>query len=298
MTHICLGSAQFGLNYGATNKSGIVSETEIASILKLAHESSLHFIDTAQAYGHSQLALGKNIKSIHDFKIISKLSPQEQASFSPSDISKWDHEIENTCSNLGTKSLDSFLIHNAEDLLKSGSSLLRDWIFNLRKSGIVSRIGISIYDSRILTEIDYSGFDLIQLPLSLYDQRLLFDGTLDLLHSKGIAIHARSIYLQGLLLTPANDWPSWICKRIKDRHRLLEEFALKKPCELIDVALGFIKSLPNLEAIVVGICSQDELKQLLTHWNKSTPWQSDEFKSWSISDTSVIDPRYWPQIRQ
>ena len=48
--------------------------------------------------------------------------------------------------------------------------------------------------------------DLVQLP-SLFDQRLLQNGTLASLRDRGVAIHARSLYLQGLLLTLRRNGP-------------------------------------------------------------------------------------------
>ena len=62
------------------------------------------------------------------------------------------------------------------------------------------RIGLSIYTNEDLAGLNLDLFDMVQLPLSLYDQRLLMDGTIHKLRSHGIAIHARSLYLQGLIL--------------------------------------------------------------------------------------------------
>ena len=54
--------------------------------------------------------------------------------------------------------------------------------------------------SQIKKVLDLFIPDIIQLPFSVFDQRLLQDGTLSTLKSLGIEIHARSIFLQGLLL--------------------------------------------------------------------------------------------------
>ena len=43
--------------------------------------------------------------------------------------------------------------------------------------------------------------DVVQLPYSVYDQRMLANGTLKMLRSKNIQVHARSVFLQGLLLS-------------------------------------------------------------------------------------------------
>ena len=70
--------------------------------------------------------------------------------------------------------------------------------------------------------------DIVQVPLSLLDQRLIQDGTVKKLTARGTSIHARSIYLQGLLLTPADRWPTWIEKSIIGHQRALEQLARKR----------------------------------------------------------------------
>ena len=79
---------------------------------------------------------------------------------------------------------------------------------------------------------------VVQLPVSLYDQRLLANNTLNNLKRENIEIHARSIYLQGLLLTTSREWPLWICKETREHHQKLEDLARKRDCKLIDLVLG------------------------------------------------------------
>ena len=52
--------------------------------------------------------------------------------------------------------------------------------------------------------------DLVQLPLSLFDLRLLQDGTLFRLRAAGKTAYARSLYLQDLLFTSAEKLPPWV----------------------------------------------------------------------------------------
>ena len=52
--HLCLGTAQFGLPYGVTNPAGIVSERDVRSILTIASNTDVQWLDTAQAYGSSE----------------------------------------------------------------------------------------------------------------------------------------------------------------------------------------------------------------------------------------------------
>ena len=61
VNHLCIGTAQFGFDYGITNINGKVKEENVKKILEKANNSNIHFIDTAQAYSDSEYVLGRNI---------------------------------------------------------------------------------------------------------------------------------------------------------------------------------------------------------------------------------------------
>ena len=46
-------------------------------------------------------------------------------------------------------------------------------------------------------------FDVIQCPYNILDRRIISSGWYDKLKKKGIEIHVRSIFLQGLLVNPS-----------------------------------------------------------------------------------------------
>ena len=113
-----------------------------------------------------------------------------------------------SCSRLGVCRLDALLLHAPGDLVETpGGQHLESWMLDLRDRGAVRRLGVSIYTDQDLNGVNPALLDLVQLPLSLFDQRLLQNGTISRLRANGTAIHARSLYLQGLLLTPAAQWP-------------------------------------------------------------------------------------------
>ena len=291
---LCLGTAQFGLNYGVTNRNGQVPVVEVGQILGRAEEYGIHFLDTAQAYGNAESMLGCNLNDDHKFSIISKFPPQSKKCFDQHDIESWDKSFHESLNRLKISSLNTFLMHSPADLLKAGSLLLQDWLLGLRAAGFVRRLGVSIYDSKDLIGINPEILDLVQIPLSLYDQRLINDGTVERLRSNGTAVHARSLYLQGLLLAPSESWPQWIPSEVRNHQQALEKIAAKKNCRLVDLALGFAMDQTDLEAIVIGICDQRQLEDLYLSWSKNSPWVNKEWKNWPLQDCVTIDPRLWP----
>ena len=51
---LSIGSAQFGLNYGITNKSGKVNHSNVSKILELAKKNKVNQKDTAISNGDSE----------------------------------------------------------------------------------------------------------------------------------------------------------------------------------------------------------------------------------------------------
>jgi aryl-alcohol dehydrogenase-like predicted oxidoreductase len=297
---LCLGTAQFGLPYGITNTAGQVPEEEVRKILKLASQEGIQFLDTAQAYGNAEAVLGRAMPDSHAFRVISKLPAQDKLFFTAEDYSEWEDAFRRSFSRLRQHCIDAFLLHSPSDLQKPGGDYLKHWLLSLRDRGFVRRLGISIYTVNDLEGVPSELLDLVQLPLSLYDQRLLANGAISRLYSQGCRIHARSIYLQGLMLKSSSEWPRWISPHERNHHVRLEQVCSERGRSLLDAAISFIQAQSYLEAAVVGVCSLRELEELMSQWGSESLWPNGEWRNWAIAggDNSrsacIIDPRSWP----
>ena len=291
---LCLGTAQFGQVYGITNTSGQVSEATVGKILAEAEKSGINWLDTAQAYGNAEAVLGHQLPTHHHFHLVSKLPAQSKPEFNTHDADIWEQSFFTSCQRLSVTSLDSLLLHSPADLSKPGGHHLEHWLLGLRERRLVKRLGISIYSAEDLEMLNPALLDLVQLPLSLYDQRMLQDGTINRLRSEGTTIHIRSVYLQGLLLTPAQKWPTWVNPQVRARQQKLQELAEQRNCQLIDLALGFARDQEEIDGVVLGICSVQELTELTEAWSRRSPWIQNEWKNWALHDPIILDPREWP----
>ena len=284
---LCLGTVQFGLSYGITNQRGQVPETQVRQILDLASKSGINLLDTAQAYGTSEEVLGRCWPADVPRRLISKLPAD-----APSNV--WEDCLITSLRRLKATKLDSFLLHRASDLLAPNGHELLHWLESLRERGLVERIGISIYDAFELEGLPLDRLQLVQLPLSIYDQRLILDGTVDKLNDQGIAVHARSVFLQGLLLQPHSCWPAHLSQGFRSHHCQWLEYLGEQDLTQLACALGFVRALRGLEAILVGVLSVQELAEILQAWTQALSVSSLPFSNWPWHNPSDLDPRCWP----
>ena len=291
---LCLGTAQFGLDYGVTNTSGKVSHSKAYDILTLAAKFKFEYLDTAQAYGDSEYVIGCNNKISSRYRLITKLLPQHSQFFTSDDIVNWEQSFKESCCRLNVSTIDTLLLHSSADLLKPGNQYLRNWLKSLKDRGLVLNIGVSIYESSDLIGLVQGSVDVVQLPISLFDQRLILDGTIENLSRAGVKVYARSIFLQGLMVTHSSKWPNWIDPSFVNHMFLLERMAEVKNCEVIDLVLSFVKSQRSLHGVVIAVCNTTELAQIMNSWNLEAKWADCEWSQWAWNECSTLDPRLWP----
>ena len=65
---LILGTVQFGLKYGINNTIGKPKKDEVLSLLKVAYNSGIRVLDTAEAYGNAHQLIGNYHKKQADFK--------------------------------------------------------------------------------------------------------------------------------------------------------------------------------------------------------------------------------------
>ena len=78
MPNLCVGTAQFGMDYGVANSDGKPSFKKIVEMVDLLQKNNVVYFDTAQAYGDSEQVLGQSFSALklqHKVKCITKLAP-------------------------------------------------------------------------------------------------------------------------------------------------------------------------------------------------------------------------------
>ncbi len=153
---LALGTAQLGLDYGVANKIGRVSFEEAQSLLMLASQSGLDLLDTAISYGDSENILG--LLGLKGWKVVTKLP-----SFPDNcvDLTEWvTTQIECSIQRLGISKLYGLLLHQPRDLFGNKGTELYSALQLVKSAGLVSKIGVSIYEPQEL-DLIYENMYLI-----------------------------------------------------------------------------------------------------------------------------------------
>ena len=182
---LALGTAQFGQPYGVANTAGQVPAEAVAAITTLARERGIDTLDTAVAYGDSEMVLGA--AGVAAWRVVSKLPPLPADT---ADVAAWvQRQVSGSLQRLRIERLDGLLLHNPADAHgPRGQQLLRA-LAVLKASNRIGAAGISIYDP---TELDALWPewrpDIVQAPCNVLDRRLMHSGWLARLHGAGCAV--------------------------------------------------------------------------------------------------------------
>jgi len=288
---LAIGTAQFGIPYGISNKKGQTSIEEIKKTLKIAKQNSIKFLDTAPVYGESEQILGNLLKEDTHFQIITKTIHFNNSNIISNKYNQLEENINNSLNRLQKKSLYGILIHNTNDFLTPSGHSLFKVLSKLKNQGLIKKIGFSVYSSKQIDAIlKKFKFDLIQLPINILDQRILAGEHLTKLKKAGIEIHARSIFLQGLLLMPFEELPQYfkpMAKHLKKYFSTLKE----KKISSLETTLNFVKNIKEIDQIIIGINNSNQLLENIKAYNKkiSLPWEEFAY----FNKEEMLDPQNW-----
>jgi aryl-alcohol dehydrogenase-like predicted oxidoreductase len=286
MMKLALGTAQFGLDYGVSNATGQVCLTEVSHILALAKKHNINTLDTAPAYGSSELVLGKTNLS-KTFDLISKIP-----ALGDDDIDITYH-IDKSLEKLRLTKLDAVLFHHVEDIISSTLSSQRFAALSEQKEqGKTSKIGVSLYTPAQL-EFCCANYpiDIVQLPLNCLDQRFINTNWLAELADRGIEVHCRSLFLQGLLLMEPTQLPLYFSPFKK---YLLHFFDTAKQLRIspLTLALAIGHQHTSITKMVVGCCNTKQLLEIIAAYITAKEID-DDLSSLSCTDERLIMPSNW-----
>jgi aryl-alcohol dehydrogenase-like predicted oxidoreductase len=273
--------------YGVANTSGMASKSEVAKILEKARLSGITRLDTAISYGSSETVLGE--LNVADFKIITKLPPLSPESNDFSDEWITTH-VDKSIERLKISQLEALLLHDPKSFLGKYGLFFLEALQALKLSGKVRKIGISIYDPEDLGDGSILEFiDVIQFPFNVFDRRMLDSALIPRIKKRNIELHARSIFLQGLLLMKPEDRPKYFNQW---QHLFSKWDAMVANNEGNGLHLCLENALSNslIDGVIVGVDSEWQLNQIIQQiMSLVDPREIDL----SANDSCLTNPSKW-----
>lgn len=294
ISKLCLGTVQFGLDYGVSNRSGQVSQKDVDNILSYVLSKDINCFDTGSMYGNSEEKIGNFLENnnIENLKIISKV----KSDFFDIDKDEAMIKINKSLAYLKSSTLFALLLHNI-DAIQNWDNKSTELINILKKHNKIKYFGVSIYtDEEFNLALKNENVDIIQIPFNLLDQRAIKNGWLKKAKSKNKLIFIRSVYLQGLILMDSKKLPTHLMGA-KVFIELIEKICKKLNITKNQLALSFVDSLAKDSILLFGCDNLNQAKENIENYN-NLPVISENNLMFlqdylSVVDESIYNPTKW-----
>lgn len=287
MAEWVLGTANFGIKYGITNKSEL-AESQIARIIETAYRAGIKKLDTAQSYLNSEELIGNNLQS-KKFSVTTKIELTNNT----------DHKdvinlIKKSLSTLNLTSISSVLMHSPKSLDNLQIREINKGFETAIRKGLIENYGVSVYEvSDVSQALKYfPDARAYQIPDNIIDQRTLHSDLLTNLKSKGYSLQLRSIFLQGLLLTDYSEIDSKVSS-LKPYLIEFSRYCTKLKMSNINACLSYAISVPWASEILFSVNSTNQLEKFIVELTGLREINLDSVKYLSASHIKEIDPRNW-----
>ena len=249
------------------------------AFLAAAERLGVRTLDTAPSYGDAETLIGDSTARLRVHTKVSRgLDPGES--------------ILASLRRLRRSAVDVLYLHDSSLVLDPGHPTL-EAVAALVGSA-ARAVGVSIYEEEELdAALRDPRFGAVQVPLNLFDRR--FGGSRIVEAARlGKEVFVRSALLQGALVMPADELPPALAGLrpfLIEFHGLTRELG-RGP---IEMALGWVRSVPGVRGVVVGTSSITELEELVTAFiaDPLTCAEVAAVEQLPIPGRHLTDPRNW-----
>lgn len=291
ISRLTLGTAQIGMSYGIVNRAGDIGTDGASALLDKAWALGITCLDTARAYGESEHRIGAWLRMRqYDPTIVSKVPALGVGD----EAAAIEQNLSQTLMHLGRNRIDALLCHRADDLQRPA---VRAKLESLVAEGRIERFGVSAYSPEHMRRaIAIETLGVIQVPVSLANSIFVTGGAIEDAAARGVLVFARSVYLQGLLLTPPERLPKSF-DPLSAPIRALNALAREIRCDISSLALAAVNAVPGVHSIVVGAETAEQLEGTVKAFARTAPGSDAIAEAWSLfrnAPPELVDPNRWP----
>jgi spore coat polysaccharide biosynthesis protein SpsF (cytidylyltransferase family)/aryl-alcohol dehydrogenase-like predicted oxidoreductase len=263
---LALGTVQLGVRYGVANEVGLPTDVEAARILSVAADAGVTSLDTARAYGGSESRIGEFLPTncadrVH---VVTKLDVLDDIPMdaSPATLrSAVDASVFRSMHELRRRKIDVLLLHRWTHR-HAWNGVVWERLAELKSLGVISKLGASVANlSEAICALEDPQIEHLQCPVNVLDHRWRSPEMMRAFASRpDIVVHARSVFLQGLLTLPASRWPRFPGVDTENVCCTLDDFAnLFARESRTDLCLAYVLALPWVTGVVIGVDSAAQL---------------------------------------
>jgi aryl-alcohol dehydrogenase-like predicted oxidoreductase len=298
---LALGTVELGLDYGITvpGEFGRPAEAEAIRLVHSALDSGMNLIDTARAYGESEALLGRALRGRRaEVVLATKVRTQRDDGTTPAGPELRQHmqaSLETSLRLLQTDYVDIWQVHNVDTALLAQRELLGEVFAEARSSGKARAIGGSTYGAEMpMTAIESGLFDMLQVTYSVLDQRLS-DQVLPTAAERDIGIVVRSILLKGALTARGDYLPDHLAE-LRERSRQFRKLVAESGLDItpVQVAVAFGLAHPQIHSVLIGVRSEQELREALSAATVTLPADLlAQLSALRLDDADLLNPGTW-----
>ena len=260
---LCLGTVQFGMNYGVFGQKQPCLN-DACDMLEYAVNNGITHIDTAKQYGTAEEVIGYFLKKCavnrSDIFLSTKFQPNRLDDVRSKDYySVIKEEITDQLKRLNTDYIDAYLLHSARYVYDDE---ILEAINRIKKEGYARYVGVSVYETNEAKRgIESPLVDYLQLPYSIFDQRMKNENVFSLAEKSGnTIIDSRSAFVQGLILADEKKIPVFL-DNAKPIIRKIDELSKRYNISKIALALNYVKNTQGVSNLVFGVDNINQLKE-------------------------------------
>ena len=206
--------------------------------------------------------------------------------------------VKTSIANLRLKKLPICLFHSNRQLpIEKVLEILPNLMEDLKNDNLIDVAGVSLdHPSEAPFFLNYEIFNAFQVPINLFDTRIIQSGCLEKMQTMGKIVFARSVFLQGLFFMI----PEHLQGDLADAAvylRILRKIANSAKISIAQLAFSFVNHQEGVSSIVFGAVTpaqveqnvgmvnfkplKDEVKQLIKNYFDKVP-------------EHIITPGLWP----
>lgn len=302
-SELTLGTAQIGMEYGIANHYGKPTAEAAINLIHKAIGYGLKSIDTARGYREAESRVGESLKGKYaeQVQVITKLDPLVwlDKNQPPQVISAAvDSSIFRSCRELRLNHLPILLLHRWEHR-RAYQGAVWERLLKLKAEKVIGMLGASVQTPEEAMEAAGDPeINQIQLAFNILDWRWRKAGVIQaLMERKDLAVHVRSVFLQGILISEAPIWPRIenlnVEKFVAEIDKLVQMLGRESRA---DLCIAYVRAQSWIDSLVMGMETIEQLEDNIRMF-KNKPLTAEEARlveeSLSEAPVELLNPALW-----